>query len=97
VRGNQRWHSRHSKKRLTAFESTLAYIPAILSYFKGVNGARTDGLCSIFERCNHGIALRIARGLNVVREYVRGDADVLREIAQAWDLYVKMFPEPPKE
>jgi len=49
---------------------------------------------TIFERYDHATGLRIARGLNLVREYVRGDADVLRDIGRSWELYEMLYPEP---
>ena len=69
-------------------------MPHIRVYYASVHFQRRDGLGTIFERYDHATGLRIARGLNLVREYVRGDADVLRDIGRSWELYEMMFPEP---
>jgi hypothetical protein len=77
---------------LTALEVAAFYAPHALAYFRSVNFERLDGLGSIFERFDQASALRIARGLGIVREYVRGDADVLRDIGRSFELYEQMFP-----
>lgn len=68
--------------------------PHIIAFYRSMTYQRRDGLCTVFERYDHGTGLRIARGLNLIREYVRGDRDVLRDIMDAWELYEQMFPEP---
>jgi hypothetical protein len=61
---------------------------------RAVTYQRSDGLCSIFERFNHATGLRISKELKLLREYIRGDVDWLRDIARGWEVYERLFPEP---
>lgn len=67
-------------------------MPAALGYWRSTL-PRRDGLCSIFDRFDHGAAIKAAKELGVLREYIRGDADVLRDIGKAFDTYALLFAE----
>ena len=63
-------------------------------YYRSLTSLRTAWKCSIFERYSQAEALRFARELRVLREYVRGDVDVIRDIARSWELYEALFAVP---
>lgn len=69
-------------------------MPAALGYYKSTLPRRAGVLISIFQRFEHVAAIRIAKELGVLREYIRGDVDVLRDIGRAFDVYDRLFPEP---
>ena len=80
----------HSKKKLTLFE----LIQYLASFAQASARERSDGLVSVFQRYDHGTALRFARELRVLREYVRGDVDVIHDIARSFELYEEIFAVP---
>ena len=63
-------------------------------YYRSLTSPRDKWKCSIFERYPQSEALRFARELQVLREYVRGDVDVIRDIARSWELYEALFAVP---
>lgn len=63
-------------------------------FYEGLTAPRVYGICSSFERFSHTAALRFASKLRVLREYIRGDADVIHDIAASFYLYEVIFPEP---
>lgn len=62
-----------------------------LWFYQALTAKRDSWKCSIFERYPQVEALRIARELRVLREYVRGDVDVIRDIARSFELYETLF------
>lgn len=68
-------------------------IETAYEYVRNVTKRSNPYTCSIFERFNLVTKLRIVSHLRLLREYVRGDADVIRDILDGYDTYDLLFPE----
>lgn len=69
-------------------------IAHLCRFGQAVSAPRVRGIVSCYERYTHVAALRFCRELGLVREYIRGDKDVIRDIAAAYDTYELLYPEP---
>lgn len=64
--------------------------------YQQVNAPRVSGIVSAYERYPHSAALRFCKELGLIREYIRGDKDVIHDIARGWDTYEMLYPEEKK-
>lgn len=62
-------------------------------FYKQVTTPRVSGIVSAYERYPHTAALRFCKELGLIREYVRGDKDVIRDVARGWSTYEMLYPE----
>jgi hypothetical protein len=58
---------------------------------------KQDGFCNIAARFDVATGIRIAKGLGVLRKFIRGNRKVLRDIGRAFDLYDELFKTPEPE
>lgn len=76
------------------FWALLRLAPHAHAFFQAATREPSRVLVSVFERYDHATAMRIAKELDVLREYVRGEPQVVRDIALSFELYEAMFPAP---
>lgn len=69
----------------------MFYAPHLAFYLKALKYKSPAGVCTAFERYNNSVGLLFANKLNIVREFIRGDADVLNDLIQSWEVYETIY------